>query len=225
VSGLPIGAPCPAGGRLHGSVYAPYCRRRSLTRGDPALPPSPGASAHARPRHLPSPRRRSFAAAELEAPFPRGHLRPRADRVVVAVRQHPRRQLSAGPPSRRRRRPVPRAGAICDRSVAQARPLPGGTKGAPERRRAGDGALVARPVPGSAPNRTALQKRRQKASPSKRRKAGPRGAHQGVAPGHPPLRPLARSGPRPAGGPPPAAHKKRAANKARTAVAPATAHW
>jgi len=116
-----------------------------------------------------------------------------------------------GPPPLRRRsigsatRPGSAPQAAADRAAdgLAKEPAP---KERPDRRRAGDGAVVARPGPGSAPNPTAVQKRRRKASPSKRRRPALRRAHQGVAPRHAPLRPLARSGPSPppgGTGPPP----------------------
>ena len=90
-------------------------------------------------------------------------------------------------------------------------PRPGGS-GPPPLRRRSTGSATRR---GSAPDPAALQKRRRKVSPSKPRNAALRRAHQGVAPGHLPLRPPARSGPEPAAW---------QGQGSRTAVAPATAH-
>ncbi len=100
-------------------------------------------------------------------------------------------------------------------------PPPGGTRGAADRRRAGDGALVARPGHGSAPNPTALHKPWRKASPSMQRKAALRWAHQGAAAAHLPLRPAraeAASSPPPGGSGPPPLRRRSSGSATRPRV-------
>ena len=85
-------------------------------------------------------------------------------------------------------------------------PPPGGTKGAADRRRAGDGALVARPGPGSALKPVGRRKRRQKWPPSSEN--GPPVAGW----------PMARSLPPPGGSGPPPRRRRSSGSATRPRV-------